>query len=961
MAFIEAPTNFYLGRTFNASENKLGEDVVYYDSRDLTTHALVVGMTGSGKTGLCITLLEEAVLDNIPAIIIDPKGDITNLLLTFPNLQPQDFQPWIHADDARRAGMDIPTYSADVANRWRGGLQKWGIVPDRLAWLNRAAKYSVYTPGSDAGLPVSILASLKAPSMQEWQTGEEGIREKITGVTTALLALAGINAEPVKDEEHVLISNIFEYNWRQGRNLTLEDIVLQIKQPPFDKLGVFPIDQYMSEKKRYKLAMEMNNIIAAPSFQSWIRGEPMDIQRLLYQPNGRPRVSIFYTAHLNDAERMFITTLILESLIGWMRTLPGTTSLRALLYIDEMFGYFPPYPKNPPTKEPILRLLKQARAFGIGLIMATQNPGDLDYKGLSNMGTWFIGRLQSENDRKKVMAGLKELATADEGLNLSDVENLIADIKPRVFLMRNVHNAGGPLLLHTRWTMNYLAGPMTRQQIGFLMQGQRQQLMQQLAQQYYQGQQPQPLQQNNWAQPQQNFYGGAQAAPPMQPGFGQQGGQTGYPAPPPMPPGFGQQGGQTGYPAPPPMPPGFQQNPQQGGFGTPPMPPGFQQNPQQGGFPMPPPMPGQTGGFGAQSVPGQTGGFPPVNPGDTGQMRAQSAAPGFAQSKPPVSSAISEFFLPNTLTTQQAIQQHQQETGQAVPNAAGAVLAYKPVLLAQAAVRYSQKSAQIYTARDYAFHVPDVPQQGIIYWEEHQAPVIDRRQISNEPFGQAMFGELSIGLTDDKRMKALQKEVVDMLYNTARMTIPFHPQFKIYGDPDRDISEFQTQVYQLAREKRDEEIDKLSNKYAGMMDKLEDRLRRKERELEAEKLEIRDRRREQLYTTGEAVLSIFKGRTNYTLSRMSRTTRMKRQTEAEIEESRDVLDELEREMLDLEQEYEHKLQEVNDRWAAVANDFQDHIITPYKKDIHLDMFGIGWIPHWYINAGGQTFLIPAFR
>jgi hypothetical protein len=461
MPFIEAPTNFYLGRRFDPSTHQMTEDVVYYDSRDLNTHAVVVGMTGSGKTGLCITMLEEAILDNVPAIIIDPKGDITNLLLTFPDLKPEDFAPWVNMDDARRAGLDVPSYSADTANRWRDGLGNWGIVPDRVRWLKRAAKYSIYTPGSDTGLPISILASLRAPR-DGWAGNEEANREKINGIVTALLALIGLAVEPVKDREHVLVANIFENAWKQGRDLTLEDIILQVQKPPFDKLGVFPIDQYIDEKKRVKLAMDLNNIVAAPSFQSWMQGEPMDIQTLLYQPNGRPRVSIFYIAHLSDAERMFMITLLLENMIAWMRTLSGTTSLRAILYIDEMFGYFPPYPKNPPTKEPIMRLLKQARAFGLGLVLATQNPGDLDYKGLANAGTWFIGRLQSDQDRAKVMEGLRTLATAEDGVSLQDVERLVADIEPRVFLMRNVHDDAGPLLVHTRWSMSYLRGPLTK-------------------------------------------------------------------------------------------------------------------------------------------------------------------------------------------------------------------------------------------------------------------------------------------------------------------------------------------------------------------------------------------------------------------------------------------------------------------------------------------------------------------
>jgi hypothetical protein len=940
MAFIEAPTNFYLGRTFNQSTGKLGEDVVYYDSRDLTTHAIVVGMTGSGKTGLCISMLEEAILDNIPAIIIDPKGDITNLALTFPELRPQDFQPWIHQDDARRAGMDTATYSADIAQTWRDGLAQWGIVPDRIRWLQGAAELSIYTPGSDAGLPVSILASLRAPRYN-WQGQEELVRERITGIVNALFALAGMNFQPVKDVEHVLLSNIIENSWKQGRDLTLEDIVLQIQQPPFEKLGVFPLDQAINEKKRFKLAMELNNIIAAPSFQSWLQGQPMDMQSLLYQPNGRPRVSIFYIAHLNDQERMFIITLILETMIGWMRTLSGTPSLRALLYVDEMFGYFPPYPKNPPTKEPILRLIKQARAFGIGLILATQNPGDLDYKGLSNAGTWFIGRLSSENDRKKVMDGLQSMAIADDGMNLASVEQMIADIQPRVFLMRNVHNQGGPILLHTRWAMSYLAGPMTRQQISWLMQGQKQMLLAKMAQQNYAGagygqpgyaQQQAPLQ-SSWTQP--NQPGGGYGAPPSPPGF----------ATPPPPPGFNaQSAGNYGAPPPPP------------GFATPPPPPGF--NAQSGGGFNPPA--GNTPVYGTQPINGQNAGNTQGATAAGDSTRNDRLPGGFMQSKPPSSSAIREYFLPSVLTSQQAIGQFEQRTGQRIGAGGQVLTAYKAVLLAQTTVRYSEKKAQIYTSRDYAFHIPDLDTRSLVHWEEFQAPVVDSRQLQNQPFGQAIFQELPLGLLDEKRLKALESELVDFLYNTARLIIPRHEQFKLFGDPNTDLGQFQAMVYQKAREARDAEVDKLSKKYGGLMDALEDKLRRKERELQSEKLEVKDRKQEQLFTGGEALLSILKGRTNYTLSRLSRASRYKKQTEVDLVESQEVISDIEREMYDLEQEYERMLNEANNRWTQIANNIQEHTITPYKKDIYINVYGIGWVPHYYVNVGGQPVVVPAF-
>ncbi|MBC8170684.1 MAG: DUF87 domain-containing protein [Anaerolineae bacterium] len=889
MPFIEAPTTFYLGRRYNPQTQQLDEDVIYYDSRDLTTHAVVVGMTGSGKTGLCITLLEEAILDNIPAIIIDPKGDITNLLLTFPDMRPEDFQPWVNIDDARRAGLDVPNFAADVAQRWKDGLQSWGIVPDRLRWLQRAAQYSIYTPGSDAGLPISILASLAAP-VEGWAGNEEALREKINGITTALLALIGMDAQPVKDKEHVLIANIFEHAWRQGINLTLEDIILQVQTPPFNTLGVFPIDKYISEKARYKLSMDMNSIIAAPSFQSWLNGESLDIQKLLYQPNGRPRISIFYIAHLSEPERMFITTLILENMLGWMRTLSGTTSLRALLYVDEMFGYFPPYPKNPPTKEPMLRLLKQARAFGIGLILATQNPGDLDYKGLSNAGTWFIGRLQSDNDKQRVMDGLQSMATAQDGMGLQEVARLIADIAPRVFLMRNVHDTEGPAMVHSRWAMNYLRGPLTRQQVQVLMGAQRQQLLAQIA--ANPAQRPQ-----NWTQSQP----AALLAPP-----------PGLPGAPTTLPGASQ--GFAAQTALPPMPPG---------------------------------MPGQTAPL-SQTSSRPTSGTSPV--------------PGYSENRPALSSSTIQYFLPNTITAQQAVTGWEQQTQYRAQSVGASILGYKPVLLAQANMRYQDKKAQVYTARTYGFQIPELDRAGIVHWEQYQTPPVDSRLISSEPAvtGRVLYGDTPPGLTDTQRMTSLKREIVDMLYNTSRLKVPYNPALNVYGNPDTDFSNFQAQVQQRAREERDKELDKISQKYAAQMEKLEDKLKRKEQELKMEKVELSDRRREEMYTTGEALLSLWKGRTNYTLSRMSRASRYRRQTKEDLDESHETLRSVEQEMGNLEAEFEAVIQKTNEKWAQTAAQSIEHLVTGLKKDITLELFGIGWIPYWFMVINQQIVMMPAF-
>jgi len=445
---------FYLGRILDQDKPLL------YDPDDLTTHAVVVGMTGSGKTGLCIDIMEEAALQNLPALLIDPKGDITNTLLHFPDLLPSDFQPWINLDEARRAGKTPEDAAADIAATWKKGLTDWGTGGERLRALKNAAQFAVYTPGSDAGLPVSILASLKAPQIP-WESNAELLREKISGTVTAILGLVGMNdIDPVRSREHILLANIFENAWSQGTALDLGELILQTQNPPFEKLGVFDVSTFFPDKDRFELAMLLNNILAAPSFQSWIVGQPLDINTLLYMPDGRPRHSVFYIAHLSDEERMFFVTLLYSAVETWMRAQSGTTGLRALLYFDEIFGYMPPV-SNPPSKQLMLRMLKQGRAFGVGQVLVTQNPADLDYKVLSNTGSWFVGKLQTENDKNRLLDGLEGAAP---GLDRRHYDSLISTLDKRVFLLHNIHEKE-PQLFITRWAMNYLAGPLTRNQI----------------------------------------------------------------------------------------------------------------------------------------------------------------------------------------------------------------------------------------------------------------------------------------------------------------------------------------------------------------------------------------------------------------------------------------------------------------------------------------------------------------
>ncbi|MDD5370938.1 MAG: type IV secretion system DNA-binding domain-containing protein, partial [Anaerolineaceae bacterium] len=451
---------FYLGKQFDLSQGKTLDQVIGYDPADLTTHGFVVGMTGSGKTGLCIDLLEEAALNQVPAIIVDPKGDLTNLLLHFPNLAPADFQPWIDPEAARRSGEPVETVAAETAAMWRNGLAQWDIQPDRIQALSQAASFAIYTPGSEAGLPVSILASLKAPALS-WDSNKEGLRDKIGSTVIALLGLVGYkDIDPVRSREHILLSNIFENAWSQGRDLDLTELILQTQTPPFDKLGVFPVDKFFPPEDRFQLAMLLNNFMAAPSFQAWIEGLPLDPASLLYNPDGSPRHSVFYLAHLDETERMFFVTLLFSAVEAWMRTQPGTTGLKAILYFDEIAGYLPPV-GNPPSKTVLLRMLKQARAFGVGLLLASQNPVDIDYKALSNAGTWLIGKLQTDQDKQRLLDGLEAAAG---GIDRSSMDKLISNLGKRVFLLHNVH-AKAPIVFQTRWSMNYLAGPLTRVQI----------------------------------------------------------------------------------------------------------------------------------------------------------------------------------------------------------------------------------------------------------------------------------------------------------------------------------------------------------------------------------------------------------------------------------------------------------------------------------------------------------------
>ncbi len=452
--------DFYLGKKI--SGDSATEEPLVYDSADLTTHGVIVGMTGSGKTGLGIDMLEEALLSNIPCLVIDPKGDMGNLLLSFPEFKASDFRPWIDEAEAEREGVSPDDLAADKANLWKTGLEGAGITGERLRRLNQNSDITVYTPGSGAGIGLNVLGSLKAPNI-DWNTEAEIGRDEIEGLVSSILLLANVEADPVSDPAHILLSSIVEHAWSNGKDLDLATLVGQIPKPPFRKLGVFELDTFFPESDRMALAMKLNGLLASPSFSSWLEGRPLDIEAML-GGSAKTKAAVVYLAHLSDTERQFMVTLLLSRLITWLRQQSGTSDLRALVYMDEVFGFVPPV-KEPPSKKAILTILKQARAFGVGMVLSTQNPVDVDYKALSNAGTWMIGRLQTEQDKGRLLDGLNAATGNTDTERLSD---LISSLDKRQFILHSTRESE-PQVFGTRWAQSYLAGPLTRDQVSRLM------------------------------------------------------------------------------------------------------------------------------------------------------------------------------------------------------------------------------------------------------------------------------------------------------------------------------------------------------------------------------------------------------------------------------------------------------------------------------------------------------------
>ncbi len=831
MPFLDAPSNFYLGRVYDPVSGQIqSDDVVYYDSRDLTTHGLIVGMTGSGKTGLAISLLEEAVLDGVPVLMIDPKGDLGNMLLMFPDFRAEDFRPWIQEDEARRDNMTVDELAAKKAAQWQKGLADWDITPERMRLLREAADYTIYTPGSESGVPISILASLRAPQ-GSFDENTEAYRDQISSIVTAILALAGINAQPFQDPRHVLMSNLFEHHWRVGEDMTLEMLIAEVQRPPFDRLGVMSINDFFPEKDRFSLAMSLNAMIASPTFSSWLTGAPLDIGQLLFTREGRPRAAIVSIAHLGERERMFVMTLFLETILNWVRQQAGTNSLRAILYIDEIFGFFPPV-ANPPSKQPLLSLLKQARAYGLGVLLATQNPVDLDYKGLSNIGTWFIGRLQTDNDRARVIAGLQE-AAASSDMDMGEVARLIAGLKGRVFLMRNIHDKGVPTLFHTRWAMSYLAGPFTRQQIGVLM---------------------------------------------------------------------------------------------------------------------------------ADKKAVSTDGAPL---GHTSVLTSQAAAVlhGFSD-RPPVLKDVQQFFLPVDIGAREAVHTWEAERSLSGVDPDGAQLVFVPALLAQVTVLYEDRKANVKAYEHYAYLVTDIGTSGYIRWDDYRAAPVDKRRLGAEPRGSALFADVPAALTDARRMKALSADLVDTIYKEHPLRLMHSPSFRIYSMPNEDEAAFRARLHQAAREKRDEAMDKIKDRYDAKLSKLAERRARKERELAASQARAQSQDQRDIADIAMGVLGMLTGGGKRTsLNRIGKAavrTVSSSPADVQVEKVNKEIAEIDAQMSGLQAQMEAEFEQLENEYDLERVTLAEYAIAPLKKNIELDILALGWLPHWRFEADGAERLMSAY-
>ncbi len=822
---------FFFGRAYDLQSKQADpEKPVFYDPADLTTHGVITGMTGSGKTGMGIVLLEEAALQGIPAILIDPKGDLTNHLLHFPDLLPADFAAWVDEDAARRDGKTAQQAGEEAAASWQKGLADWGIDKARIERLANAVDYAVYTPGSDSAIPVSILSSLKAPAVS-WEENKEMLRENISSTVTALLGLVGFkDLDPVRSREHILLSNIFENAWSKGQDLDLENLILQTQNPPFEKLGVLPVSKFYPEKDRFELSMLLNNFMAAPAFQSWLQGKPLDVGSFLYSPDGKPRHSIFYLAHLVDAERMFFITLLYSAVETWMRNQSGTQNLRALVYFDEIVGYLPPI-ANPPSKPIILRMLKQARAFGVGLVVATQNPIDLDYKALSNTGTWIIGKLQTDQDKQRLLDGLDSVAG---NLDRAYFDKTISALGKRVFLLHNVH-AKAPVIFTTRWAMNYLPGPITRNRLDEL---------------------------NKLVDAEGKLASGAAVLP-----------------------------------------------------------------------------------SGAASVSAAE-----VRGGGNGNL------PG-VQTEPTLGSQVNVLYLPVNRNISEAMGEASQN---GVSNPGNPLYHYEPSLFGQATIYFANRTYNLDTQSKVAVRLPRLEGRGLVRWQDYIIDPLDTTRLESRPLPNATFGTLAYPFDDEKNFADLSKDFAEWIYRSNTLTLYTNDSLKLTSKPGETREDFEARCAKEGSGASSEAVKKIQDKYEKLKQAIEVKKMKEEMELEKDKKTLNQRRMEEAGTGLSTVIGLFSGRKKSINSSLTKR-RLTSTAKSNVDESEQMIKLYDEQVAELDQKMQEELAALKEKSTSTAGTIREVTVTPLKKDIVVELFGLAWSPVYAFKHADGWLKVAGFK
>ncbi|MDI9570013.1 MAG: hypothetical protein QM278_04655 [Pseudomonadota bacterium] len=893
---------FYLGKEYDLEKKAAKDALLLYDSKDLTTHAVTVGMTGSGKTGLCIGLIEEAAIDNIPAIVIDPKGDLGNLLLTFPQLRGEDFLPWINEDDARQKDMTPQAYAEAQAALWRKGLASWGQDGARIQMLRNTADFVIYTPAGNAGLPVSILKSFAAPPAAVIDDGEM-MRERVGATVTSLLGLVGIEADPVQSREYILLSSILDFVWRQGRDIDLAALIQLVRTPPVNKVGVLDLDSFYPAKDRFALVMALNNLLASPGFSAWLEGEPLDIGQILYTPRGKPRIAIFSIAHLGDRERMFFVSLLLNQVLSWMRGLSGTTSLRALLYIDEIFGYLPPT-ANPPSKLPLLTLLKQARAFGVGVVLATQNPVDLDYKALSNAGTWFIGRLQTERDKARLLDGLEGAAASIGGrFDRRAMERTLAGLGSRVFLMNNVHE-DAPVVFTSRWTMSYLHGPITRAQIRVLMGP------------------------HKAATHKAAMHGAAPVtAPASAPAPASVIGVTTVSAP---------ATDATAVSAP--ATDATAVSTSAIGVKT------------VSAATMPASAPAPASVIGAPTVSVPTVPAPATVPPPAIAAAAVYApttvsaptvpaalVPGLAPTLPP---DVAYFFVPPCGSRKSR------------------TVFYKPYLLGAARTRFVDTKLGVDQPEDIVAVAPIADAPIPVDWT--RAELVDLSVTDLEKTGEpeARFGALPAAAAQARSYTAWNRDFAVWVHETRKLELLRSPGLKLIASPDESERDFNLRIQQTVREQRDEALDALRKKYAPKFVTLQERIRKAQQAVERQQAQARQAGLQTAISVGSALLGALMGRKAVSAATVGKAAtaamsmgRASRQRE-NIAHAEETVGALQRQLADLQAQFDAETHALAEKMEQLETRVDHVTIKPRRADISVKLVSLVWMPHWQDEAGG---------